>query len=106
MSKIIILIATLTVIIQFCDGQKVLPNANTRNLVLNEQELRFAGIALRTVLSSNVNAYVSATLQQSFICFNAKNMYLEAWPRQSKIQWNFYNCRKCRVRGIGYSHQC
>lgn len=32
---------------------------NARNLILTEQELRFAGNALRTVLASNVNSYVS-----------------------------------------------
>lgn len=33
--------------------------ANTRNLILNEKELRFAGSALREVLATNVNSYVS-----------------------------------------------
>lgn len=32
---------------------------NAKNLILTEQELRFAGNALRTVLGSNVNSYVS-----------------------------------------------
>lgn len=36
---------------------------NARNIILNEQELKFAGTALRTVLSSNVNSYVS------FVCY-------------------------------------
>lgn len=34
-------------------------NQNARNLILSEQELRFAGNALRTVLGSNINSYVS-----------------------------------------------
>jgi hypothetical protein len=35
---------------------------NTRNLILTEQELRFAGSALREVLATNVNSYVSPKL--------------------------------------------
>jgi hypothetical protein len=36
--------------------------ANTKNLILTEQELRFAGSALREVMATNVNSYVSLKL--------------------------------------------
>lgn len=39
---------------------------NARNLILTEQELRFAGSSLRTVLASNSNSYVSCREISSF----------------------------------------
>lgn len=42
------------------NGKSADLKANTgKNLILSEQELKFAGSAIRTVLASNVNAYVS-----------------------------------------------
>lgn len=45
-----------------CGLSAIGPNPNSRNLILTEQELRFAGSALREVLATNVNSYVSLSL--------------------------------------------
>lgn len=50
-------LAAFSVLFATCFANKGV-NQNGMNLVLNEQELRFAGNALRTVLGNNVNAYV------------------------------------------------
>lgn len=42
-----------------------------RNLVLTEQELKFAGTALRAALTSNSNSYVSIWI---LVIFNAASM--------------------------------
>jgi hypothetical protein len=58
--------ALLSLLIASCMGSReVIGTQSTKHLVLTEQELRFAGTALRTVLASNDNAYVSFSLAAS-----------------------------------------
>lgn len=76
----------------------------TRNLILTEQELRFAGHTLRSVLSGNVNGYVS---RQLFVTWNQKkaeekNVNFNSSPAtcwrtsKSQIQWHIHYNRKWR----------
>lgn len=48
----------------------------TKNLILTEQELRFAGQTLRSVLSGNVNGYVSWVQLLKIISKMLKNVHL------------------------------
>lgn len=51
--------AAFSVLLAFCLASKENYQSGMKSLVLNEQELRFAGSALQTVLGNNMNAYVS-----------------------------------------------
>lgn len=53
----------LSLLLTSCVGSReLIGTPKSTNLVLTEQELRFAGTALRSVLASNVNAYVSLAI--------------------------------------------
>ena len=54
-----LLLSLLSTSASCLDSREVIRAQSTRHLVLTEQELLFAGSALRTVLASNANAYVS-----------------------------------------------
>jgi hypothetical protein len=59
-----------------CSRSQGARDQSLRSLVLNEQELKFAGSALRTVLGSNVNSYVSSSNK---VCFAAANNECEIY---------------------------
>jgi hypothetical protein len=59
MRTIVIVIFTVSYLGCFIQCQGRGPNSGPRNLVLTEQELKFAGTALRAALTSNSNSYVS-----------------------------------------------
>jgi hypothetical protein len=51
-------------------------NPGARNLVLTEQELRFAGNSLRTVFSTNLNNFVSSqTSDTIFPIYNSQSFF-------------------------------
>lgn len=56
--KVFIMLLCLTTA---CHCQNRNRPADTRTLLLSDQELRFAGYALQTVFGSNPNAYVSSS---------------------------------------------